>query len=120
MNPPSSHQGGTDTTAAANETLNQFFEDTRAYLESEMAMQEEEWNYLLACNQLLLFKYRELNMKAANVGAVLDDAQRHLLQLPEHFSKLDQLERNIEILEAVMKGLDQYSRVLEDRFAPTK
>ena len=105
--------------ASPHEAMEQFYKDVKAFLESEMAMQEEEWAYLLRSNTLLLTRYRELNARANAVTATVEQAQQHLDLLPTYFTKIEQLERNIETIESVVRGLDQYSRILEQRFAPT-
>lgn len=102
----------------ASRSVKNFYGDVRSFLESEMAMQEEEWAYLMRAHTLMLHRYRSLNVRAEEVLQTCEQAKVHLSKLPEYFSKVDHLERNIETLESVVAGLDQYSRILEEKYAP--
>lgn len=106
----------TNAQSTPQENLSKCFGDLRTYMEGEMSIQAEEWAFVERCNHVLRHRYGKLNQRADVVVASVQETQRMLDKLPEYYSKVDELDRNLEALEMVVNGLDVYSKVLETKY----
>jgi hypothetical protein len=105
-------EGASDPT----ELLAKAFRDINDYMTSEMNQQVEEWAFIDRCNAVLSGKYEELNGKAQSSIDAIQRCQEEVDKLPVYFSRVEELERNIDVLEEVMKGLGAYTAALTQMF----
>jgi hypothetical protein len=104
------------TTASSKELLTNCFNAVHTYMEGEMSVQIEEWKFIDQCHDVLRARYAKIGEKAETVGAEVRATQEQLELLPTYFAKVDDLERSLESLEAVARGLEEYTKALEKRF----
>lgn len=80
--------------------------------------QAEEWDFLQKCNEVTVARYRALAGRANQVIERVNEAQQQMEHLPEYVADIEKLERSVEVLETIAKGIDTYSKQLEQRFVP--
>lgn len=102
--------------AAATAALVQACRDVQVYVESEMNVQSEEWRFVDKCHAALRARYGRLGQRADAVVHSIQEAHHVMSRLPEYYTKVDELLRNLEALELVANGLDTYSKVLEEKY----
>lgn len=93
-----------------------FCEDLRLFVEADAAIQHEEWLHLAACNDAMLRKYQGLAARSATVASSVAASRAQLAALPDHLARFDELDRELDGLEAVTRQIDEYSAALERRF----
>lgn len=113
---PSPAAANAPTAGQTRELLGTCFTTINAYMEGEMSVHVEEWKFVEQCNEVLRQRYGRLGERADTIAEAVKDTQAQLDLLPTYFSKVDDLERNLEALETVARGLDEYTKALEARF----
>jgi hypothetical protein len=116
--PKAPSPGATAATGlSSRELLSNSFNAIHTYMEGEMGVQIEEWQFVEQCHEAVRSRYAKIGVKAQLVAQETKTTQDLLEQLPTYFGKVDDLERSLDALEAVAKGLEEYTKALERRFA---
>jgi hypothetical protein len=103
---------------AAPQELAKFYGEVEKLIETEMQLQAEEWAFLLAANEMYVQKFSFVDAQATGYAASVAGARERLRELPACYAAIEELESNITVIESIASGLDEYSRILEKRFAP--
>ena len=117
-------ESGAPTAAASTQQLQvdaaaqlgQFYDDVHGYIEGEMAVQQEEWDFIARANEALTSKYNEVGLRVENATGSIRSNNEQLEKLPEVYAQIDELEKQIAALEGTMKSVDAYTGALEKQF----
>ena len=96
---PKAPSPGSTSSQSSKELLGTCFNALHSFMEGEMSVQIEEWNFVDQCHDVLRARYAKIGEKATAVGATVRGTQEQLDQLPTYFAKVDELERNLKALE---------------------
>jgi hypothetical protein len=104
--------------AATTAALQDSFKSFHNYVESEAKLSQEQWKFLALCNKKVEMEFNEVAQHADAALSVVSSTNDCIAKsLPEGFvSDLEQLERNLDALETVSKGVEEYSLALERRY----
>eukprot|EP00658_Telonema_sp_P-2_P041178 TRINITY_DN29447_c0_g1_i1.p1 TRINITY_DN29447_c0_g1~~TRINITY_DN29447_c0_g1_i1.p1 ORF type:complete len:134 (+),score=22.00 TRINITY_DN29447_c0_g1_i1:45-446(+) len=104
--------------AATIGALQESFSSFHNYVEAEARLSQEQWRFLALCNQKVEAEFNEVAQHADVALSVVGQTNDCISNaVPEGFVlDLEQLERNLDALETVSKGVEEYSLALERRY----
>lgn len=99
-------------------SLQDTFTSFHKYVEAESKISQEQWRFFALCNEKVGLEFEEVSKHAtAALGMVGETNAIIANALPEGFVlDLEQLEANLDALETIAKGLEEYSFALERRY----
>ena len=103
------------TRATAIAEVAQFYEEVKALVNAEAARQAADWEFLLAANDMFARRMSDVEVAALDLAGQADEVRARIQGLPAFVQQLEDLESNLTVVESVAHGLDEYSKVLEQR-----
>lgn len=102
---------------ATSDALTTFFSDLQAYTHAEAEINQEQWNFVHKCSANVREKFGSLQTQTEESLRAVEENKILISKLPvELGAHIEDLERHLTNMEAVVKELDDYSIALERRY----
>eukprot|EP00744_Colponema_vietnamica_P012383 GILI01017390.1.p1 GENE.GILI01017390.1~~GILI01017390.1.p1 ORF type:complete len:120 (-),score=4.07 GILI01017390.1:81-419(-) len=93
------------------------FTDLQSYANAEAEINQEQWNFVHRCSTNVREKFDTLQTQAEDSLRVVEENRALISRLPADLgANIEELERHLANMEAVVKDLDEYSIALERRY----
>lgn len=99
-----------------NNLSNDLFKKVNIYLQGEVETTVQDYMLLQEMNSVTTERYDKMLMTAKNVGDALYGINSKIRELQPYLFQVDEIERNVLLLEKTANKLDTYTKQLEDRF----
>lgn len=86
------------------------------YLKGEVANSVEDYSLLERMNRSTSYKYQEMLKVATTVGQSMHEINNKFSDLRPYLEQIEEIEKNVVVLEKAAYKLDGYAKRLEERF----